>query len=165
MTIVEISAMPLAEFVAAVGWVFEASPWVAERSWASRPFADKGSLCRAMVKAVESASREEQLALLCAHPDLGARARMSPASVSEQSGAGLDHLTGDEYERLQTLNAQYRDRFGFPFLLAVKGSTKFDILNSLERRTASTPEDEFREALKQVYRIACFRLSDVVTSM
>jgi 2-oxo-4-hydroxy-4-carboxy-5-ureidoimidazoline decarboxylase len=146
------------EFIARFGWVFEDSPWVAERAWERGPFASNKELHAAMVDVVGCATREEQLALLRAHPDLGARARMSEASVDEQAGAGLDRLTPAEYQQLQSHNALYRQKFGFPFLLAVKGSTKHDILKALERRLNAAPEDEFQEALSQVYRIAGFRL-------
>jgi len=111
---------------------------------------------------VEHATREEQLALLRAHPDLGARARMSEASLGEQSGAGLDRLTPKEYDHLRALNEAYRHKFGFPFLFAVKGATKHDILVALEQRSHAAPEQEFLEALKQVYRIAWFRLEALV---
>ena len=149
-------------FIEAVGWVFECSPWVAERAWPGRPFSSVDALHHAMVSQVEKASREEQTALLCAHPDLGSRARLSDSSAAEQAGAGLDQLTRPELAKLQQLNARYRDKFGFPFLLAVKGSTKHDILLGLEQRVEQTAEQEFREALRQVSRIARFRLQDTV---
>ena len=117
-----------------------------------------------MTGEVERATREEQLALLRVHPDLGARARMSEASAGEQAGAGLDQLNPEEYQRLQELNAAYRERFGFPFLYAVKGSTKYDILRALELRLPRRAEEEFREALNQVYRIAWFRLEAVISN-
>ncbi len=110
---------------------------------------------------VEGATRDEQLALLCAHPDLGARAKMSEASIGEQAGAGLDSLTVQEYVSLSIMNGLYRNKFGFPFLFAVKGSTKHDILEALARRLDAAPEDEFRVALEQVYRIARFRLEAI----
>ena len=109
---------------------------------------------------MDQATRDERLALLRAHPDLGTRARMSDASVGEQQGAGLDRLTAEEFDRLQQLNHAYREKFGFPFLFAVKGSTKHDVLAALERRLPSTPEEEFEEALRQVGRIALFRLRE-----
>ena len=162
MTVAELNTLDREDFVAAIGWVFEHSPWVAERAWAARPFATLEALHRAMIAQVEAASPEEQLALLRAHPDLGARARISAASTEEQAGAGLDRLTPEEFDSLQRLNAAYRDKFGFPFLYAVKGSTKHDILRALERRLESAPEAEFPEALRQVHRIAEFRLRDTV---
>jgi 2-oxo-4-hydroxy-4-carboxy-5-ureidoimidazoline decarboxylase len=162
VTIAELNQLDQASFSGAIGWVFEHSPWVAERAWASRPFADLHALHTAMTEQVERASFTERLALLQAHPDLGARARLSQASTAEQAGAGLDSLTPAEFEQLHRLNAAYRARFGFPFLLAVKGSTKYDVLRALQARTESPPEEEYREALRQVYRIARFRLEDLI---
>jgi len=160
--IADVNAMDLPAFVAALGWVFEHSPWVAERAWQKRPFLDAVALHAAMVRQVAGATKAEQLALLRAHPDLGTRARISGASSEEQAGAGLDRLTAEEFAQLQQLNEAYRQKFGFPFLYAVKGSSKYDILMALEQRLDSPVEAEFEEALRQVYRIAEFRLSDMV---
>jgi 2-oxo-4-hydroxy-4-carboxy-5-ureidoimidazoline decarboxylase len=135
---------------------------VAERAWAGRPFASIEALLASMTSAMRAADRERQLALLRAHPDLGTRARMSDASVSEQAGAGLDRLTSAEFARLQRLNTAYREKFGFPFLFAVKGSTKHDILDALEQRLGASLDEEFAEALRQVSRIAAFRLHDFI---
>jgi OHCU decarboxylase len=162
MTLADLNAMDCESFVAAIGWVFEDSPWVARRAWDLRPFATREVLHRAMTSQVESADREEQLALLRAHPDLGARARMSAASTREQGGAGLDQLTAEEYRDLTTWNQTYRAKFGFPFLFAVKGSGKRPIMEALRRRAAADPEAEVAEALTQVYRIAGFRLETVL---
>jgi OHCU decarboxylase len=151
-----------AEFIEAIGWVFEHSPWVAERAWRRRPFESLAQLAASMNTEVEAASVEERLALLCAHPDLGTRAKISPGSAYEQAGAGLDRLTAEEYARLTELNQAYRQKFGFPFLYAVKGSDKFAILEALERRLGSDCDIEFEEALEQVYRIARFRLESVI---
>jgi 2-oxo-4-hydroxy-4-carboxy-5-ureidoimidazoline decarboxylase len=161
MKIDEINRLPRERFVEALGWVFEDSPWVAERAWERRPFDSVEALHDAMTGAVEAAAREEQLALLRAHPDLGARAKMSTASVGEQAGAGLDSLTAREFETLRDLNLAYRTKFGFPFLYAVRGAGKQQILAALERRFGSDGEAEFREALRQVYRIAGFRLEQL----
>ncbi len=163
MTIADINSLSCAQFVAAVGWVFEHSPWVAQRAWERRPFADVAHLHAAMTHEVERATPEERLGLLCAHPDLGSRSNMSTASVGEQSGAGLAGLTPQEYQRLQQGNTAYRKKFGFPFLYAVKGSTKYDILRALDQRLGTAPAEEFRQALAQVYRIAGFRLHDVIS--
>lgn len=162
MTIHELNALDQPGFVDAIGWVFEHSSWVAERAWSRRPFGDLDGLRAVMTEQVERATFTEKLALLQAHPDLGTKARLSAASAGEQTGAGLDSLSPSEFEQLHRLNAAYRARFGFPFLLAVKGSTKHDALRALEARIESTREDEFREALRQVYRIARFRLEDLI---
>ena len=164
MTLATLNACDQRQFVAAVGWVFEHSPWVAERAWQNRPFASVDALHVAMTQEMFAATPDEQLALLCAHPDLGARARMSEASTTEQSGAGLDSLTPFQYERLLAQTSEYRRRFGFPFLYAVKGSTIDQILAALDERIASDTGAEFTEALRQVSRIARFRLDGMVTA-
>jgi 2-oxo-4-hydroxy-4-carboxy-5-ureidoimidazoline decarboxylase len=162
MTIAELNASDRDAFVEALGRIFEDSPWVAERAWSRRPFASPEALHQAMIDVVQQASEAERLALLRAHPDLGTRARISDASTGEQRGAGLDRLDVAEYERLQRLNGEYRRRFGFPFLFAIKGSTKEDVLTALEARVGRSRDEELAEALRQVFRIAGFRLEDVL---
>jgi 2-oxo-4-hydroxy-4-carboxy-5-ureidoimidazoline decarboxylase len=171
MTMDEINALSHGEFIARLGWIFEHSPWVVERAWAKRPFTGEDHLHAAMMETVEHAARPDQLALLRAHPDLGARARvgvadamgLSEASAAEQKGAGLDRLTIREHEQLMKLNTEYRKKFGFPFLYAVRGTNHHDILKALEQRLTHADEEEFLEALKQVYRIARFRLESVIS--
>ena len=160
MTLADINSFDCERFIQALGWVFENSPWVAERAFAYKPFRDIEALHHAMTAQVMQAKPEEQLALLRAHPDLGTRARVSDASQGEQAVAGLDRLTLGEFERLTELNARYRDKFGFPFLFAVKGSTKQHILRALEERLHASHDDEYRVAIEQVSRIAKFRLED-----
>jgi OHCU decarboxylase len=162
MTLDDINACDRANFSQRVGWVFEHSPWVAERAWMKRPFATLDALHAAMMSAVAAASRDEQLALLRAHPDLGARAAMSDASATEQTGAGLDRLTPEEFASLIRLNAAYREKFGFPFIYAVRGSTKQAILDALEARLSAGSDQELAEALGQVARIARFRLQELI---
>jgi 2-oxo-4-hydroxy-4-carboxy-5-ureidoimidazoline decarboxylase len=140
--------------VARFSAVFEHSPWVAERAWARRPFASFDRLHAAMVESMRAATPVEQLSLLRAHPDLGARMNMSETSVAEQASAGLDRLRPDDFQRLQQLNTDYRAKFAFPFLFAVKGSRPDQILEAV--RT------EFDEALRQVARIARFRLEETL---
>jgi 2-oxo-4-hydroxy-4-carboxy-5-ureidoimidazoline decarboxylase len=158
----QLNSLDCPGFVEAIGWVFEGSPWVAERAWERRPFSCIESLLSTMIAEVDAASEQEQLSLLRAHPDLGARVRVGTASAAEQASAGLDSLTEEEFHRIRALNSAYRAKFGFPFLFAVKGSTKADILRNLEQRVGRPPETEYREALAQVYRIAEFRLRDTV---
>jgi 2-oxo-4-hydroxy-4-carboxy-5-ureidoimidazoline decarboxylase len=163
MNMGDVNGMDRDAFVAAFGSVFEHSPWVALRAYDRHPFASLEMLHQAMTNAVAHASSEEQLALICAHPDLGARARLSAASQGEQAGAGLDRLTAEEFERLHRLNSEYRMKFGFPFIYAVKGSGKQQILEALEKRLAETPEAERATALKQIDRIAQFRLETIIS--
>ena len=162
MTVATLNALDREGFVRAIGWIFEHSPWVAERAWSRRPFSSLDHLLGAMVDELNAAGADEQLALLRAHPDLGARMRMSEASTGEQSSAGLDRLTPHDFDRLQQLNAEYRQKFGFPFLFAVKGSTPPQILEALQERLARDPESEFAEALRQVARIVRFRLEETI---
>jgi 2-oxo-4-hydroxy-4-carboxy-5-ureidoimidazoline decarboxylase len=163
ITIDELNSLPRDRFVATIGWVFEHSHWVAERVWERRPFPDLEHLHTAMTAEVEQATHERQLELLRAHPDLGTRTCISTASEGEQSGAGLDRLAPEEYQRLLERNTTYQKKFGFPFLYAVKGSNKYDILRALDQRLRATLSEEFRQALNQVYRIALFRLQDTIT--
>jgi 2-oxo-4-hydroxy-4-carboxy-5-ureidoimidazoline decarboxylase len=163
MTLAELNDASPGAFVNAVSWVFEKSPWVAERVCPLRPFDSVDSLHRAMTDAVTRADQAKQLALLCAHPDLGTRLAMSDASVQEQERAGFAALPPDRLLRLADLNARYRERFGFPFLFAVRGATPDEVLAALEARCKRTRDEEFREGLAQVFRIAHFRLHDLLT--
>jgi 2-oxo-4-hydroxy-4-carboxy-5-ureidoimidazoline decarboxylase len=103
-----------------------------------------------------------KLTLIRAHPGLASRARMADASVREQSGAGLDQCTPAEFEAFQRLNGAYNARFGFPFIIAVKGLSRGDILAAFERRLAGDPDAEFAEAIAQIHRIAAFRLAELI---
>jgi 2-oxo-4-hydroxy-4-carboxy-5-ureidoimidazoline decarboxylase len=156
MTMEQVNGLPRAKFVEQLGWIFEHSPWVAERAWDSRPFGSLEALHAAMTAAMQAATRVEQLALLRAHPELGSRAPMSAASTGEQAGAGFSGGTRFRREQLQ----QYRDKFGFPFIYAVKGSALSDIMLALSLRIEDSPEEEFQQALREVRRIAWFRLQD-----
>jgi len=164
VTLADLNAGNQDAFVAALGGVVEDAPWVAAHAWERRPFGSVDALHRAMMEALSAAGGDAQLAVLRAHPDLGARARMSDASMGEQAGAGLDRLTPAEFATLERLNAAYREAFGFPFLLAVKGATTHDVLAALERRRHASRDEEFAEALRQVARIARFRLESLVVA-
>jgi len=162
VTILHLNTLNVNDFVEDVGWVFEHSPWVARRAWKHRPFASLDDLHTRMTAEVTCASTNEKLALLRAHPDLGTRARISESSAKEQAGAGLDQMTPVEFARLHQYNEAYKTKFGFPFLFAVKGSGKLRIMQALEARLQAAPEDEFQEALRQVFRIARFRLEELI---
>jgi 2-oxo-4-hydroxy-4-carboxy-5-ureidoimidazoline decarboxylase len=150
-------------FVRALGAVVERSPWVAERAWAARPFASLADLHGAMRDAVRAAPAAERLALLRAHPDLAGRAAragaLTEASRTEQAGAGLDRLSDAEAAAFERLNAAYRARFGFPFILCVRNHPRVgDILGALEQRLGHSVEDEVETALGEVAEIARHRL-------
>jgi 2-oxo-4-hydroxy-4-carboxy-5-ureidoimidazoline decarboxylase len=151
------------DFVAALGGIFEHSPWVAESVADARPFADVASLHRAMVAAVAAADEAHKLALLRAHPELaGKLARdgdLSKDSAAEQAGMGLDRLAEAEASRFAAANEAYRARFGFPFIIAVKGQRdRSAILAALDRRLGHSPDEEIATALAEVAKIARFRL-------
>ena len=149
-------------FIRRFGAIYEDSPWVAESVWpGAGVLRSAPALAGAMAAVVESASREQKLALIRTHPQLASRARMADASVREQTGAGLDQCTAEEFADFQRLNAAYNARFGFPFIVAVKGLTRRDILDGFAARLDNDPETEFAEALRQIHRIAAFRLAEL----
>lgn len=159
----EIEAMPVAQFVQCFGDVAEQSPWVAEEAASRRPFRHIGGMVDAFAAAVRAAPLERQLELLRAHPDLAARAkRMADNSRREQSGAGLDSLSADEFARFTGLNERYRAKFGFPFIFAVKGATREQILAAFAERIGNSPEHELHNAISQICRIMRFRLEERV---
>ena len=162
----ELPRLEREDFVELLGGVFEHAPWVAEEVFDAGPFYSVERLHRAMVEAMRRAPRARQLALIRAHPDLAGRAAMrgelTAASSAEQAGAGLDQCTRQEFQRFQELNERYREKFRFPFILAVKGKTRAEILAAFEQRLENSPEAEFDEALNQIARIAQLRLADLI---
>ena len=166
MTLAELNGLDARAFVAALGGVFEHSPWVAERTYISRPFESVDALHRRMVETVQRASEPEQLALLRAHPELAGKAaiggELTPESTHEQASAGLGACTPEEFARINELNRRYNERFGFPFILAVRGLDRRRILDEFARRVERERDVEFREALAQVARIARLRLDALV---
>lgn len=157
----ELNAMELPAFTEAVGSIFEKSPWIAGAAWEKRPFASVHGLFEAMLHAVELSDEEAQLALLRAHPDLGARLKMTEESTREQAGAGLDRLSRREFRYMNALNRLYREKHGFPFIIAVKGKTKEAIMAAMRQRIAHSREEELKQALREVGKIAGFRLADL----
>jgi 2-oxo-4-hydroxy-4-carboxy-5-ureidoimidazoline decarboxylase len=166
VTLDEINRVDRDAFVAKLGGVFEHSPWVAEAAWEKRPFATITALHTAMVDAVARATPQRQLALLRAHPELAGKAAMrgdvTASSRREQSGAGLTACSPAEYAKLQALNTRYNARFGFPFILAVKGYDRAGIIATFEARLEHGVEQERAESLRQVARIAALRLESLI---
>jgi 2-oxo-4-hydroxy-4-carboxy-5-ureidoimidazoline decarboxylase len=151
------------DFVHLLGGVFEHSPWVAAAVVAQRPFASREALHAAMVAAVTTATPNAQLTLIGAHPDLGSKLAMSEESVSEQAGAGLDSLPPALFERFSRLNARYSERFGFPFIIAVRNHNFESILKAFERRLEQETSSEKDNALREIAEIARFRLLDLIS--
>lgn len=162
-----LSAMGQGEFVACLANIFEHSPWIPGRAWAARPFASLDALHGTLLEVLAAATEKEQLGLIRAHPELAgkeaAAGTLTLASTGEQQGAGLDRCSAEELARLRRLNAAYRSRFGFPFVIAVKGLDRQHILAAMETRLAHAPDEEFRTALVEIAKIARFRLEALLS--
>ncbi len=160
--IAQLNLMSQEEFVGVLGTVFEHTPEIAQKAWNYRPFEDAITLHQKMTEVVEMMSKDEQIALIQAHPDLGSKAKMADASVEEQAGLGLDRLNAQEYKRFQLLNQSYKDKFGFPFIIAVKNQTKVSVLDAFERRSQNNIDTEIARAIAEINKIAWFRLLNVI---
>lgn len=159
MTLEEVNALPADAFIARYAEMFEHSPWVIERAAARRPFTDTHAAFMAVVR---EATREEQLALIRAHPELAGKAAiagdLTAASAAEQASAGLDRLTPEEYIRFHALNAAYSQKFGFPFIICVRLSGKAGILAAMAKRVDNDREVEIATALREIGQIVRLRL-------
>jgi OHCU decarboxylase len=168
ITLAKLNALAPAQFAATLGGIFEHSPWVAQRAAAERPFTSRLQLLDSMRAAVDEATLAAQLALIRKHPKLGVRGpsvtQLTTASAGEQRRAGLLSCAPADDDRLQQLNALYLERFGFPFILAVRGHDPASIVANLERRLRNEGESERRTALTQIGAIAAYRLADLVAS-
>jgi OHCU decarboxylase len=166
MTLEEVNRLGREEFVSRFGSVFEGSPWVAGRAWEARPFGSLSGLHGAMVEAVSGAPKERRMALIRAHPDLAGKAavagELTPESTGEQSSAGLDRLTQEEYEAFAEMNRAYRERFEFPMIVCVREHTKESILQNAGSRLKNSREEEVETALGEIAKIARLRLQDLV---
>ncbi|MFT3800772.1 MAG: 2-oxo-4-hydroxy-4-carboxy-5-ureidoimidazoline decarboxylase [Burkholderiaceae bacterium] len=169
LTLPDLNAATQAEFTALLDGTYEHSPWIAERAWHARPFASLAALKRALIEVVRDAGREPQLALIRAHPELAGKAMadntLTAESTNEQGKAGLTDCTPQELARIRQLNTDYGAKFGFPFVLAVRGArgaglSKQQIIGVFARRLDNHPDFEFAEALRNIHRIAEIRLDD-----
>ena len=162
MTLDELNRMDFGTFVATLGGVFEHSDWVAEGAWSRRPFASVGALHAAMQTVVDCAGEGPQLALIRAHPELAGKAmvkeELTAESASEQAGAGLTQCTPQEFTQLTELNDRYNTKFGFPFILAVKGYDRAGVIAEFARRVDRDRNTEFAENLAQIGKITRMRL-------
>lgn len=154
------------DFIAALGDVFENSPRLVERATARRPFANRDALLSALMDTLTTASEDEKLALIRAHPDLAGKAAragdLTDHSTREQASAGLDRLTDAEFSRFNRLNNSYRASFGFPFIIAVLDHTKDSILTAFETRLKNNRTTEIEEAIRNIGRIVSLRVINTV---
>jgi OHCU decarboxylase len=164
------SALAQDDFLAIYGGVYESSRWVAQAVWPQARAGDLDALeamQAAMRGAVERAGREKQMMLVRAHPELASRAaiagEMTAESKAEQKGAGLDQCSQEEFAEFMTLNQRYNERFGFPFIIAVKGLDRQAVLRAFRQRIGNGPETEFAAALEQIHRIAAIRLAAMIS--
>jgi 2-oxo-4-hydroxy-4-carboxy-5-ureidoimidazoline decarboxylase len=165
-TLAEINALDRAGFVETLGHLFEHSPWVAEDTWSRRPFRDATQLHAELCHTMRRASRERQLALIRAHPDLAGRLalqrQLTADSTREQASAGLNALTSPDLSEFQRLNETYRAKFGFHFVICARLNAKAAILAAMKARVQSAPDTEFETALGEIEKIARLRLDDLV---
>ncbi|AIQ45661.1 OHCU decarboxylase [Paenibacillus sp. FSL R7-0273] len=162
LTLEQVNGMSREQFVAVLGGIFEHSPWVAEGAYTGIPFHSVEELHRVMLQTARSAPHSQVDELLRSHPDLATRLQVTPLSAAEQQGAGLDRLTAEEFELLTGLNAAYTEKFGFPFILAVRGKNKDDIISAISARVHHPLEQEREQALHEIGRITGFRLRDLL---
>ena len=169
LTLEQLNAASPAEALSLLDGLYEHSPWIAEEALAQRPFRSLAHLKHALAQVVRTAELDAQLGLIRAHPELAGKAMVANSltaeSTNEQSKAGLTQCTPEEFERIQQLNAAYNERFGFPFILAVRGPrgtglSKQEIIDTFARRLDNHPEFELAEALRNIHRIAEIRLND-----
>jgi 2-oxo-4-hydroxy-4-carboxy-5-ureidoimidazoline decarboxylase len=167
LTLADLNRMNRTGFATTLGFAFELSPWVVERAYDAAPFDSVEGLHAAMMAVLEASPEADKLSLIRAHPELASKAaiakQLTAESNAEQASAGLDKLTPEEFERFHALNAAYRERFGFPFIIAVRLNDKTAILADMQARLANEPAGEIAEAIHQIGLISKLRLQDAVT--
>ena len=163
-TIDKINKLSRSEFVEIFANIFEKTKWIAEKLYNQKPFDDFKDLCSKMLGIFETAGKETQLKILEAHPDLADKVTvnlLTSNSRSEQSNAGLDQCSEEEFNEFKNLNKSYRQKYGFPFVIAVKGKNKIEILSEFRKRILNSIDEEFNEAIIQVGKIANLRLNEI----
>jgi OHCU decarboxylase len=158
----ELNAMERVEFVRVVGPIFEHSPWVAARTESQRPFPSREALHAALIATVQKASEEEKACLIRAHPDLIGDDELTSASENEQASAGLQDATPEEAQQFRQFNRQYRERFGFPFVICARLNKKGAIARAFPVRLRNSRQQEMEIALQEIFKIAQLRLKDLI---
>ena len=150
------------DFISIFGNVFEKTQWIAEKAYNSKPYKNLEELFSKMMEIFENSKKEKHLEILNAHPDLAVEKKLTEDSKNEQKNASLNQCNNEEFMEFKKLNEEYKKKFSFPFIIAVKGKNKEEILNNFRQRLTNNINLEFEEAKKQVKKIASFRLSEII---
>ena len=161
-TVDKVNNLRKSDFISIFGNVFEKTQWIAEKAYDSKPYKNFEELFSKMMEIFENSKKERHLEILNAHPDLAVEKKLTEDSKNEQKNASLNQCTNEEFIEFKKLNEEYKKKFGFPFITAVKGKNKEEILNSFRQRITNNINLEFEEAKKQVKKIASFRLSEII---
>ena len=158
----KINKLSKPDFISIFGNIFEKTEWIAQKSYDLKPYKNYEELFLKMMEIFENTNKENHLKILNAHPDLAVEKKLTKDSKNEQKNASLNQCTNEEFIEFKKLNEEYKVKFGFPFIIAVKGKNKEEILNSFRQRITNNINSEFEEAKKQVKKIASFRLSEII---
>ena len=161
-TIEKINQLSENEFIGTFGNVFEKTNWIANRAFNSKPYRNFNEFISTIIKIYENSSKEDCIKIFNAHPELAVEKKLTEDSHKEQKGANLNRCNNEEFNEFKNLNIEYRNKFGFPFIIAVKGKNKNEILNNFRRRIKNEINLEFNEAKEQVKKIATFRLNEII---
>ena len=158
----KINKLSKSDFISIFGNVFEKTEWIAQKSHDSKPYKNFEELFSKMIEIFENSNKENHIKILNTHPDLAIEKKLTDDSKNEQKNASLNECTNEEFFEFKKLNEEYKKKFGFPFIIAVKGKNKEEILNSFRQRITNNINSEFEEAKKQVKKIASLRLSEII---
>ena len=158
----KVNKLSKSDFMSIFGNVFEKTEWIAQKSYESKPYKNFEELLSKMMEVFENSNKENHIKILNAHPNLAVEKKLTKDSKNEQKNASLNQCTEKEFIEFKKLNEEYKKKFGFPFIIAVKGKNKEEILNSFRQRITNNINLEFEEAKKQVKKIASFRLSEII---
>ena len=158
----KVNKLTKSDFISIFENVFEKTEWIAQKSYDSKPYKNFEELFSKMVEIFENSNKESHIKILNAHPDLAVEKKLTKDSKNEQKNASLNQCTDEEFIEFKKLNEEYKKKFAFPFIIAVKGKNKEEILNSFRQRITNNINLEFEEAKKQVKKIASFRLSEII---
>ena len=158
----QINELTKNDFIDVFGNVFEKTYWIANKTFNSKPFKSFDELLSIIMQNYENSSKEECLKIFNEHPELAVEKKLTEDSQKEQTGASLNRCSNEEFNEFKNLNIEYRKKFGFPFIIAVKGKNKNEILNNFRKRIKNEVSAEFNEAKLQVKKIATFRLNEII---